>query len=559
MTLKEWIQNKIFKFLGIEKEQNPNTARLTYISDDDEIKIEKIRSHQVWYTGDGDELLNYYTGQEVFGFAKNPIYNRNKRNYFWGLSSGECNIKRVHSGLPHAIVFTIDNMIGMPNIKVGNESPLTIDAENAIKERQQQLDDIFEENDFTYKLTQEARPKTLVEGWGAWKIDIDADLSSHPILSFYGAEDVEFVSKMGITIAVIFKTYYKSKNGKRNYVLLETRRKENHNSIIEYDLFEIKKDNTILPVDIKDVPELGNLPTQSLVIEGLDEILAVPSIYYHDSLRPKYGRSIFEGKEDLFDDLDQCLSQASQTDRVSTPVEYYDVDVLERTADGLPVLPSKYNRQYIAKHGGVNGDGENKEDSIITTQPTLFFDQYDTRSLALVDKILIGVLSPATLGVDIKRNDNALAQREKEKVSILTRNNIIERETKQTKKLADLCLKIDDYMKTGLIDLKKNQISIHYNEFANPSFEEMLKDLGESWSAGRISTDKYVELLWGDKLSDAEKKAQIKWLDENKQQDNLDMGALFDDSPVKPNMESKGRETEETDEVEESLPNNDLR
>lgn len=557
MTLKEWIQNKILNFLGIEKTTNPNSNRLTYISDDEEIQIEKIRSHQVWYIGDGDELLNYYTNQEVFGFAKNPIYNRNKRNYFWGLSSGECNIKRVHSGVPNAIIFTIVNMVGMPQITVGQRQPLTEKADEQAKQKQATLNAILEANDFTYKLTQQARPKTLVEGWGAWKIDIDKDLSPYPILSFYGAEDVEYVVKMDTIIAVIFKTYYKSKDNKKNYVMLETRKKQNGNSVIEYNLFQLNKDNSIEEVSPKNIPELSHLPTENLVIPNLNDILAVPSKYFYDPLRPKYGRSVFDGKEDLFDDLDQCLSQASQTDRVSTPVEYYDVDVLERTADGVPILPSKYNRQYIAKHGGVDGNGETKEESIITTQPVLNFEQYNQRSMMLLNKIFVGLLSPATMGIDVARNDNALAQREKEKVSILTRLNIIDRETIQHKKLIDLTLKVYEYMETGNITLKPIPISIKYNEFANPSFETMIKELGEAYSNKRISTDKYVDLLWGDRLSEDDKQAQIKWLDEHQVDDNIDLGSIYD-TTTQPIRGQDITEEENINQVQDNLLNKDI-
>ena len=39
MTIKEFIKNKILKFLGIERlSSNPNDERLTFISNDDEIK-----------------------------------------------------------------------------------------------------------------------------------------------------------------------------------------------------------------------------------------------------------------------------------------------------------------------------------------------------------------------------------------------------------------------------------------------------------------------------------------------------------------------------------------
>ena len=147
MTLKDWIRNKIINFLGIEKlSSNPKSERLTFISDDDALKKEEIKANRIWFVGNGDELLNYYTEKDVKGFNDNPIYNRNKRNYFWSLSAQECGIKRVHSGIPHAIVETISNIIGMPSIKTENQDV---------------WDKIAEENDFENKLTQQARPLTM--------------------------------------------------------------------------------------------------------------------------------------------------------------------------------------------------------------------------------------------------------------------------------------------------------------------------------------------------------------------------------------------------------------
>ena len=51
---------------------------------------------------------------------------------------------------------------------------------------------------------------------------------------------------------------------------------------------------------------------------------------------------------------------------------------------------------------------------------------------------------------------------------------------------------------------KHRDISVKFDEFANPSFENELEVLGNAWDKGLISTDKYLELLWGDTLSDEE-------------------------------------------------------
>ena len=70
------------------------------------------------------------------------------------------------------------------------------------------------------------------------------------------------------------------------------------------------------------------------------------------------GRSIFTGKIDLFDDLDQCYSQAANTVRRSTTHEYFNVLYLEKDErTGMPIMPKNFDRKYIMFRGGKNADG----------------------------------------------------------------------------------------------------------------------------------------------------------------------------------------------------------
>ena len=528
MTIVEKIKQRILKFLGIEKlSQNPSDERFTFINSKDEVRNQHLKEYKVWYNGDSDELLNFYTNRQMWGNAKEPIYNRNKEEYFWGISSQENHIKRVHSGIPNAIISTLSNVIGNPLI--------------TSKKYQKEIDEILKANNYQTMLNQQQRPLTLVEGWGAYKISFDKSLSKHPIIEYYEAEDVDYVMKKGVLIGVIFKDYYKYHN--QEYLLLETRRIDNDNSIIEYELFRQSRDNSVEEVPLSTIPELADLPENGLVIPNFKEILAVPTKYFYDTLNKNYGKSIFTGKIDLFDDLDQSLSQRSQTSRVSTPVEYYPVDAMERDANGKPILPKIYNRQYIKSSALPNGDGE-INGQITTTQPELNFEQYNSEQKAILDLILTGVLSPASLGIDLAKKDNADAQREKEKTTIMTRNNVIAMETTIIEKLVKLCLSIQDYIDTGKIKMLDYEVSVKYNEFANPSFESLSKTLLPMFTSQAMSTKMYVDKLYGDSLSDEEKEEEIKWLEEKAQEGNLKESEfeIEDDvSTSKSDMEKEAR------------------
>ena len=516
MKLMDVIRKRVLKFLGLEKlSENPYSERLTFIQDEENIELQQLREYKTWYLGSADELLNFYSNEELYGNTREPIYNRNRQNYFWGLSSIENSIKRVHSGIPHSIVFTLTNIIGDFKLQCGD------------KETEKRIEEIIKANDLRFKINQEEMPLTMVEGWGAFKINFDKALSDKPIIQFYEAMNCEFVYKSGCLLGIIYKDFYKY-NGK-NYVLIETRRKLNGDSLIEYELFRLEDGEEVKKVELSEIPDLADL--QNVKIEGLNEVLGVPVKFFFDPYNKNYGRSIYAGKVDLFDDLDQILSQDSQTVRVSTPVEYYPVDLLERNKDGQPRMPKVFNRQYVAKESMPDGDG-NSDGNIQTTQPELNFDKFSENAKNKIDLILIGLMSPASLGIDLARKDNAEAQREKEKATIMTRNNIIDRNQVVLEKLFNLCLLVQEYMETGLITLKDYDIAVSYEEFANPSMENLMQVYGSAYVDGAISTKKYVELLWGNKLSDEEKIEEIAYLEQAKKQDNLDLSDFEDGNPI---------------------------
>ena len=507
MKLIDKIRQGILKFLNIEElTSNPKSERLTFLGNSDEETRLKLKENRIWYYGDSNELLNFYTNEKITN-ASNPMFNRNRKEYFWSISSTEANIKRVHSGIPNAIITTLVNVIGFPKITANEDITPMIDT-------------ILSKNQMIDKVNQQQMPLTLAEGWGAWKISID-EKRDVPVIEYYDAERVEYVYRSGDLIGIIYKDYYKKNN--KDYVLLEIRRIDDKNSYIEYELYRLKDNNEVEECELTELEELGNL--QNVVIEGFPVVLGVESKYFYDIFNANYGRSIFSGKIDLFDDLDQTLSQDSQAVRVSTPVEYYPEDILEHSKNGKALLPNIYNRQYISKGAGMSADGT-IDGTIQTTQPTLNFAQYSDDAKHKLDFILTGILSPATMGIDIAKKDNAEAQREKEKITIMTRNNIIARQTEILKKVCVIALYLYQYKTSGQFEIKDFGINIVYDEFANPSFENQLDVLGSAWYDGKISTARYVELLWGDKLSNEEKQKEIQWLDDNKSKDNFSIGEI---------------------------------
>lgn len=545
MTVSDWIRAKILKFLKIEHlSENPNNQRLTYINDDEEIYLTEIRTWKVWLVGNSSELLNWYRGEMTFGFAKNILYNENNRNFFWGLSSAECDIKRVHSGIPKAIIDTMVAAINYPDIKVSDATPISNDAIEKAHELNDRLLEILDKNDFKKKYTQEQMPFTLAMGDGAWKPIIDPSFADYPIWQFYNAEDVTPYEKYGKVVGLVFKDYYKY-NGK-NYIKLETRRITNDGCIIEHDLFRLSKSNDLVKCELSEVPELAELKT--LQIPGIKKIPAVYCRFFTHPIYKNRGWSFFAGKEDLFDMLDEIVSQLSQTNRVSTPIEYFSTDVLERTKDGQPILPKRYNRQFVMKEGIPNGDGINQNKDIETTQPSLNYNQYIEAYKSVLDMILTGKMSPATMGIDIAKKDNADAQREKEKITQMVGNTIMDSEEKILKDVAEWTLMFDEYMRTGQITIQDYDIEVKYQDIATPSFNQNLQVLGAARQAGNISNELYVDLLWGDTKTEDEKQEEVKRLEEHDSKDNYNLGSMFGGGMSDESEATTNEDTEPTDE-----------
>ena len=526
MRLEDYLNKKIMQLAGGISEYGgiEETDRLIFINNKREIMENKLKEYDVWYEGDSDELLNFYTVQTNINYNYEPWYNRNKRGYFWSISSTENDIKRTHSGQPRNIVDTLVSIIGKPEIHAGTK-------ENPIQNSDSTLRSVLEDNEFWDTYMFEQMPMTLVEGWGCYKIDWNKDISDYPIIKYYRAKDVEFIYQDKRLVGIIFKDFYT--DGKfRNYLITETRAVKKGNLYIHKEVFKLSGDD-IQPMpedEVARVEELKDIDLDPVKIDNFKKFLAVPCIFYKDVVNNDgYGRSIFTGKVDQFDDLDQCLSQSSNTVRRSTPVEYFNTDFLERDpVTKLPKMPHVYDRKYTSFIGGRTVDGTtNTTAPVQVTQPQLQFNEYSVEAQNILLQIISGIMSPATLGIDVAKKDNADAQREKEKITIFTRNVLIQAETRILKSLFNQVLVAVQMMNSGESTCLDYSISVKFSEVADDSFENKLQKLGEAYVKGTISTDMYLEKLYGESLSESEFEREKKYLKDKEEKDANPFGDVM--------------------------------
>lgn len=525
MRIKDWLKKKIFRQIGMGQLNEAPNDRLTFINDNDEITRMHLEEYNVWYVGDSDELLNYYTGQQMWEYAFEPVYTRNKRCYFWAINSTENDIKRTHSGQPRNIVDTLVNITPFPLINAGalgdDKNIVNVNLQKIIKNCN--LKEIYRA---------EQLPLTLVEGWGCYKLVWNTDVTPYPVPVYYRASNVEFMHTLGQLVGIVFKDYYINKDGKK-LLKLETRRFETEtiydengnetgtekNLVIENELFSYDDDRAEYcnKISLKDFEETKGIE-ERIVIGPVDCLFAVPTyIFRNTSAAGGFGRSIFTGKIDLFDDLDQCLSQAANSVRRSTVIEYFNTDFLERdTNTGMPKQPKAYDRKYTMYAGQKDANGAStSSDPIQVTQPQINFQQYSDHAIQILLHIIDGVMSPATLGIDVAKKDNAEAQREKEKVTIFTRNCMISAEETILQDLCRQLLIAYEFITTGKITVEDYDISIKFSEFADDSFENKLEKLGKAYDQEIISDKMFMRKLYGDTLSTADFDEELEWLKEH--------------------------------------------
>lgn len=501
---------------------NPNNRM--YVSNEEMLRLGEIMEYTTWYNGNSSELLEFYTESMNTYFPSNPIYLRNRMQYFWARSvNAKKAFRRTHDNLFADIIDVLTNVVGTPTI-VGDEKKLAEDLE--------------ESTGLFHIVNQKQIPLTLAQGTGCFKIS-SSPYESTPSLDYYTADRVRYHARGEHITGIDFIDYLKDDKGLK-YMLVEkrylTKSGENGGGDLHIDFHLYRwvnwQDSGNTEVDLKTLEETKDL-SPSTVTKGLGKLFAVPTTILMDKRGGLYGRSIGEGKLDLLDMVDEAWSIEGRAVRLSTPQTYIPESLLKTTevpvTDGYGnheikierVEPDEFDRDFVITNDDVipNGDGRLQSGGIMIDQPHMDVDQYDkTRRRAIIE-ILNGIMSVATLGVTLNPGMNEpLESREREKITTLTRNIIIAKEKTILENVLTDLMDMADYKRNGYFFLRaendKTRVEVRFSEFANPSLETELKVLGSAWSSGQISTELYVENLWKDRLTDEEKQAEKERLEQ---------------------------------------------
>ena len=472
MKLADTIRNTMRRFLMIE----PAEKRT--------VTIKEVYSHEgncaknrIWYNGKPQQLEEFYREIDI------------DKTLFWAapMTKG-LEIRKLHTGLPGLVIDI------MTWIVANDFNGIEFSEDNEYEEIWKE---VAKDNDFD-ELLETALRETAIVGDGAWKISFDNEITKHAILEFYPAERVEFVYKRGRLREVKFKTEYRYKD--RTYWFIET---------YGYGYFRYSmKNNDGKDVDVETVPETAWAKGNDISFDD-SVIWAVPMRYGKSAQFKGRGRSLIDGKDCAGDALDESFSQWMDALRAARPKQYIPQRLVPFDPITLkPQKPNAFDNRFITVGDDMR---EGTASQIKVESPEIRSDAYLATYITALDLYLQGIMSPSTLGIDVKKLDNAEAQREKEKTTLYTRQNFVEMIQKALPKVVFAVINATLLMRKQnvITENELDEIKAKFGEYANPSFESQVETIGKARTNNVMSIEAGVDEMYGDSKDDDWKETEV--------------------------------------------------
>ncbi|EJT6491907.1 capsid protein [Clostridium perfringens] len=465
---KSMLTKAAIKYLNVQPAlTNPITIQEAYTFETNVIR------NKLWYRGEPYELDQFFKN-----ISSDPV---NKARFWSAVPSEDLSIRKIHSGLPAMIADKLSDIVvaDLDSIEVTGEVDNTL------------WEEIRKDNKFDDMLG-DIIATTLVSGDGAFKLSIDTEISKYPIIEFFDGDKVEYITQRGRLKEIKFYTFYTKNN--RTYKLSETYGK----GYINYNLYD-SNGNEVSLNTLDETRELADVTYKD------DFIMGLPLMFFKSPKFEGRGKSIFDNKSDAFDALDEVISQWIDAIRDGRVQKYIPQDLLPyNSSTGEVLKPNPFDNKFIAI--GANKE-ENAKNEIEMKQAEIRYEAYVESYSNAIDMCLQGIISPSTLGIDLKKTDNAEAQREKEKTTLYTRGKMVDILTEVIPELVNIILKTNDVLN------KKNtgeyEVSIVFGEYASPSFDSVVETVGKAKTYGVMSIEQCIEEMYGDTWTDEEKEEEI--------------------------------------------------
>lgn len=475
----EWVKSKMQSWLEIVP-----AAASTIVLQEKYTRETEIMRSRLWYRGDSDELHQF--------FHELGINNGG----FWSSAPYGSKVRKIHSGLPAIIADTLAYIVISDLDSIDGGCEIWESIEERIKLRD---------------TVKSAIVDTLVCGDGAFKICVDGDISDCPIVEFVSGDNVEFERVHGVVTAIVFKERFTVDSKK--YELHERYGK----GYIETKLFDL--DGHEYPLE--KVQELAEIEPY-FAFDG-DFMLAVPLKFYESKKHKGRGKPIFDGgKSDCFDALDEVISQWIDALRAGRVQKYIPEALIPRNPEnGSLTRLNSFGTEFI-EIGSALGDGD-ESSKIQVIQPDIKYDAFVSSYTNALMMCMQGLVSPATLGIDVGKMSSAEAQREKKDVTGNTRNTITDALEDALPELIAAILKTYDLMYSRIPG--DYETSVSFGEYGAPDFDSRVETVGKAAQYGIMSIEAQVNELWGSSHDDNWKAAEIERIKEQR-------GVISGDEPT---------------------------
>ena len=469
---KSMLTKAAIKYLNVQPALiNPITIQEAYTYETNVIR------NKLWYRGEPYELDQFFKN-----ISSDPV---NKARFWSAVPSEDLSIRKIHSGLPAMIADKLSDIVvaDLDSIEVTGENYNTL------------WEEIRKDNKFDDMLG-DIIATTLVSGDGAFKLSIDTEISKYPIIEFFDGDKVEYITQRGRLKEIKFCTFYTKNN--RQYKLSETYGK----GYINYNLYD-SNGNEVSLNTLDETRELADVTYKD------DFIMGVPLMFFKSPKFEGRGKSIFDNKSDAFDALDEVISQWIDAIRDGRVQKYIPEDLVPKDINGNLMKPNPFDNRFLKVGSSLAEDAKNEIDM---KQANINYEAYVESYSNAIDMCLQGIISPSTLGIDLKKTDNAEAQREKEKTTLYTRGKMVDILTEVIPELVNIILKTNDVLN------KKNtgeyEVSIVFGEYASPSFDTVVETVGKAKTYGVMSIEQCIEEMYGDTWTDEEKEEEIQRIKE---------------------------------------------
>lgn len=425
---------------------------------------ENISENKVWARGKAKELEQFYS-----------MFPDIDRTSFWGASSHVENIRKIHIDLPNLMIKTLTDITvnDLKKTEITNEQYKNI------------WDQIENDNKFNKTLNKVLK-SVLTYGDGAFKISFKPDFMDVPVIDFVPAENVDYIVEDGRIKETVFKKTFK--DGEKKFFLMEFYGYGYVHYVLVDENFVEYPLNTI-PA-LKNLKDIVFLKNDGRIDNSIN--LAIPFKIWESEVYENRGKSVFDGKKQSFDALDEVYSQFIDAMRKGRIQRYIPDCLIPKDINGNLLIKNDFANTYISLQT-PNLVDQNQTYQVQLIEPELQVEKYEAAISVVLADCLQGWLSPSTLGIDSdKVNENATAEREKERVTLFSRDNIVEQLSYVMQEVIETSIRFYCYQ-MGIAYNDDYDISITFGQYASPSFDSQIETLAKAAPGKQILTYRQIQ------------------------------------------------------------------